>query len=110
MLTDPNNDCVDTSAGTSFGDTAMYSCNTRYMLSGPAERTCQANGLWNGRPNCDGNWIIYLYMGTDSPIACSCPRQTTVHALNGKGPRVKRMLPYNFPQQYLTCSFVCAKK
>ena len=53
----PRNGHVDTSAGTSFGDVARYSCDTGYTLSGPAERTCQANGLWNGSDaTCE--WLI----------------------------------------------------
>ena len=45
---------VDTSAGTSFGDVARYSCDTGYTLNGTAERTCQANGEWSGSvPTCE---------------------------------------------------------
>ena len=55
-LAAPSNGRVDTSAGTSFGDTAMYNCDTGYMLNGPAERTCQADGEWNGSvPTCE--WL-----------------------------------------------------
>ena len=32
-LDNPNNGRVDTSAGTSFGDVARYSCNTGYTVS-----------------------------------------------------------------------------
>ena len=50
----PRNGRVDTSAGTSFGDVASYSCDTGYTLNGPAERTCQADGRWNGSvPTCE---------------------------------------------------------
>ena len=49
----PTDGSVDTSAGTSFGDVAKYSCDTGYTLSGTAERTCQAEGIWNGSvPTC----------------------------------------------------------
>ena len=46
---------MNTSAGTSFGDVARYSCDTGYTLqNGPAERTCQADGQWNGSvPTCE---------------------------------------------------------
>ena len=50
----PSNGQVNTSAGTSFGDVAKYSCDIGYTLNGPAERTCQADGRWNGSvPTCE---------------------------------------------------------
>ena len=49
-----SNGHVNTSAGTSFVDVARYSCDTGYTLNGPAERTCQADGQWNGSvPTCE---------------------------------------------------------
>ncbi len=54
QLVDPSNGRVNTSAGTSVGDVARYSCDTGYTLNGPAERTCQANELWSGSvPTCE---------------------------------------------------------
>ena len=54
QLDRPSNGRVNTSAGTSFGDVARYSCDTGYTLYGPAERTCQADGRWNGSvPTCE---------------------------------------------------------
>ncbi len=44
----PSNGRVDTSAGTSFGDVASYSCDVGYTLIGSNETTCQADGQWNG--------------------------------------------------------------
>ena len=50
----PSNGCMDTSAGTSFGDVARYSCDAGYTLNEAAERTCQADGQWNGtEPTCE---------------------------------------------------------
>ena len=50
----PSNSSVDTSAGTRFGDVARYSCDTGYTVSGPTERTCQANREWSGSvPTCE---------------------------------------------------------
>ena len=50
----PTNGRVDTSAGTSFGDVARYSCDEGYMLVGLNETTCQADGRWNGSvPTCE---------------------------------------------------------
>ena len=52
-LTDPGNGSVTHSAGTTFGQTATYSCNTSYNLEGNSTRTCQATGNWSGsEPTC----------------------------------------------------------
>ena len=61
----PSNGRVNTSAGTSFDDVARYSCDTRYTLNGPAQRTCQANGQWSGSvPTCESE--IYI-LGVQHP-------------------------------------------
>ena len=50
-LTDPANGQVTHTAGTAFGQTATYSCNTGYNLVGSSTRTCQGN--WSGSvPTC----------------------------------------------------------
>ncbi|XP_064387701.1 sushi, von Willebrand factor type A, EGF and pentraxin domain-containing protein 1-like isoform X3 [Halichondria panicea] len=41
-----------TFTGTTFGDTATYSCNTGYQRLGPSTVTCQASGTWSDRPTC----------------------------------------------------------
>ena len=62
----PTNGTVDTSAGTFFGDVARYSCYTGYMLTGIAERICQADGQWRGSvPTCESeiqgcNYQLFL--------------------------------------------------
>ena len=39
--------------GTTFGQTAIYTCNTGYNLVGDSTRTCQATGNWSGSvPTC----------------------------------------------------------
>ncbi len=54
----PSNGRVNTSAGTSFGDVARYSCDTGYTLTGPAERTCQADEQWSGSvPTCESETL-----------------------------------------------------
>ena len=54
-LTDPHNGQVDHTAGTTFGQNAIYSCNTGYNLVGDSTRTCQASGNWSGSaPTCQG--------------------------------------------------------
>jgi len=46
-LTDPSNGVVTHIAGTTFGQTVNYSCNTEYYLIGNSTRTCQATGYWS---------------------------------------------------------------
>ena len=54
-LTDPANGSVTHTSGTTFGQTATYSCNTGYNLVGDSTRTCQAVGEWSGSvPTCQG--------------------------------------------------------
>ncbi len=38
--------------GTTFGETATYSCNNGYILSGSAEIICQADANWDAEPEC----------------------------------------------------------
>ena len=57
-LTDPVNGQVNTTTGT-FGQTASYSCNIGYNLTGDSTRTCQADGNWSGSvPTCQS--MLYL--------------------------------------------------
>ena len=52
-LDDPDNGQVNHTAGTTFGQTATYSCNTGYNLTGDSTRMCQATGVWSGsEPPC----------------------------------------------------------
>ena len=58
-LTHPANGSVNHTAGTTFGQTATYSCNTGYNLVGDRARTCQATGNWSGSaPTCQGMYIV----------------------------------------------------
>ena len=53
-LSDPANGQVNTT-GTTFEQTATYSCNRGYNLVGGSTRTCQATGQWSGSaPTCHG--------------------------------------------------------
>ena len=48
-----DNGQVNNTAGTTFGQTATYSCNTGYKLVGTGTHTCQATGVWSGSlPTC----------------------------------------------------------
>ena len=60
-LTDPANGQVSHTAGTTFGQTATYSCNTGYNLMGDNNRTCQATGNWSGSaPTCQRTFLFKL--------------------------------------------------
>ena len=53
-LTDPANGQVIHPGGTTFGQTATYSCNTGFNLVGDSTRTCLATGDWSGNaPICE---------------------------------------------------------
>ena len=57
-LSDPANGQVSTT-GTTFGETATYSCNTGYDLVGDSTRTCGAAGNWSGSaPICQRMLIV----------------------------------------------------
>jgi CUB/sushi domain-containing protein len=43
-----SNGVVNTPDGTTLGQTATFTCNSGYNRSGPASRTCQADGSWSG--------------------------------------------------------------
>ena len=58
-LTNPTNGQVSHTGGTTYGQTATYSCNTGYNLVGNSTRTCQATRMWSGRaPTCQGEIVI----------------------------------------------------
>ena len=58
-LTNSTNGQVSYTAGTTFGQTATYSCNTGYTLVGDSTRTCQSTGVWSGStPICQGVFVI----------------------------------------------------
>ena len=60
---------VSHTAGTTFGQTATYSCNTGYNLVGNSTQTCQATGVWSGSaPTCQGvlSYISLFFLFTTS--------------------------------------------
>ena len=62
-LTDPAYGQVNHTAGTKFGQTATYSCNTGYSLVGENTRTCQATGNWSwSAPTCQGMGDLTLFI------------------------------------------------
>ena len=53
-LEDPNNGQVSLNA-TTFGSSAIYTCESGFNLNGNMQRMCQANGDWSGNePVCEG--------------------------------------------------------
>ena len=62
-LTDPADGQVNHTAGTTFRQTATYSCNTGYSLVEDNTRTCQATGTWSGSaPTCQGMGDLTLFI------------------------------------------------
>ena len=54
-LTNPVNGQLSHTAGTTFGQTGTYRCNTGYNLVGDNTRICLATGVWSGSaPTCQG--------------------------------------------------------
>ena len=61
-LTNPANGQVNHTAGTTFGQTATYSCDRGYNLVGGTIRTCQATGVWVGSaPTCQSRLTVYVH-------------------------------------------------
>ena len=52
-LVNPANGAVDTASGTTYGETATYTCDMGYGIQGDSLRTCGVDGLWTGNnPTC----------------------------------------------------------
>ena len=67
-LANPVNGSVDYTAGTTFRQTANYSCNTGYRLVGDSTQMCQATGNWSGSaPTCQGTLCMLLLTLTHIP-------------------------------------------
>ncbi len=48
------NGMVDTSSGTTFMNTAIYTCDPGYILMGVSSRVCQSDVEWSGsEPTCE---------------------------------------------------------
>ena len=90
-LSNPVNGQVTTS-GTTFGQTATYSCNTGYNLVGESTRTCQATGNWSGSaPMCECMFVLsntyhltYTYMICHS-LEKECPWMEHFTSLPNRG-------------------------
>jgi len=50
----PTDGQVDTSDGTMFDATVIYSCDAGFIMNGVSQRTCKADQTWsNTQPSCD---------------------------------------------------------
>ena len=71
-LSDPENGAC-TTTGTGVGDTATYTCNSGFEISGSDTRTCQSNGDWSGSaPTCEGKYSILQVLIVNSSCPMSC--------------------------------------
>ena len=58
-LTDPVNGAVDTSSGTTFTNTATYTCNSGFGVNGGESVTCRSDGNWSPNPpTCERELIL----------------------------------------------------
>ena len=65
-LPDPANGRVSHTTGTTFGETATYSCNLGYNLVGDRTRTCQVTGVWSGSaPTCQCTLLLNMYVSSE---------------------------------------------
>ena len=65
-LTDPDNGQVNTPSGTTFGSTAVYTCNMGYVLSHQQTVMCSSNGMWSpASPSCNGENTTLHYSRID---------------------------------------------
>ncbi len=65
-LNNPTNGAISlrTGSGTTYGQTATFSCNVGYFLTGVSTRRCTATGQWSGSPpSCDREYTLLLLPG-----------------------------------------------
>ena len=91
-LTNPANGNVTHSGGTTFGQTATYSCNTGYSLVGGNTRICQAARTWSGSaPTCqcmlllnlDCQVVLKVYDMIYNPLSTAVDCGTLTNPANG---------------------------
>ncbi len=74
-------DGTRTLTGTTFGETATYSCNSGLIISGSAIITCLASGSWEPEPACTMNRkllsecvrLVHLLCSIHAVIDCGTP-------------------------------------
>ena len=63
---------------TTFGQTAVYSCDTGYILVGGRTRTCQADGVWSGsEPTCEGVLLLSTSKWRERAVWLKCSVKCT---------------------------------
>ncbi len=68
------NGMLDTSSGTTFMNTATYSCDDGYGLMGDMTRTCQSDGIWSlTAPTCRGESVGFFIVLYYSVLTAICP-------------------------------------
>ena len=68
-----------TLTGREYLDTATYSCEPDYVLSGGAIRTCGSNGIWSGvAPTCISEYIPFPFH------ISKIPTHLVIMLVNGK--------------------------
>ena len=82
-LTNPAGGRVNHTAGTTFGQTVTYSCNTGYNLVGDRTRTCQATRVWSGSAATCQRMLLFNFK---HEVAKVC-----LHNLLGLGTRAKKL-------------------
>ena len=57
----PDNGSSNTPKGTTYGETAIISCDEGYVLSGSAFITCEESGNWSDVATCQikGDFIVF---------------------------------------------------
>jgi len=65
-LTTPVSGTVDIPTGTLYEDSATYTCDNGFKLSGVAVRKCQGDGSWSSvDPTCERksmDWLDYVLL------------------------------------------------
>ena len=62
-LSDPVNGQVSHPSGTTFGQTATYTCDEGYILMGDITRMCQATRMWSGsEPSCQCEFLATVVL------------------------------------------------
>lgn len=49
-LSRPENGMLTLPGGTTYGQTAVFSCQTGYLATGPSELICESDGSWSRSP------------------------------------------------------------
>ena len=80
-LESPDNGTVDLSGGTTFGSTAVYSCDEVFELDGNSSRVCLSSGIWsNEAPVCYSE--CHCSMDYVDMLVCESKSMTHVYVVS----------------------------